>query len=629
MCGIAGLFDPRGAPVDVGRVGAMCDMLTHRGPDDSGLWNDGPVALGHRRLSILDLSPRGRNPMANEDESIWIVFNGEIYNFRELRRELESLGHRFRSQTDTEVIIHLYEELGPASVERLNGIFAFALWDGPRRRLLLVRDRVGVKPLYYTRIGGTLAFASEIKAFLALPEFAVRPDLAAFSEHLTFQNMLGERTLFEGVKLLPAGHMQIFEDGGETRRQYWDLRFETDHGVTTDDWTHGLRERFEAAVTRQLVSDVPVGSYLSGGMDTGSISAVAARKIRPLHTFTCGFELPQGISEQEKHFDERRESQDLAEILGTRHHAIVLGRNAMEQVLPHVLWHLDEPRVGISYQVYHTTRMIQRHVTVVLSGVGGDELFAGYPWRYEPILELEGSDFETAYFRSWTRLLHEDEKRALFTPEVNRKLGGFSSFDSFRNVLTNAGDVEPLHRALYFDFKTFLNGLLVVDDKLSMAHSVEARVPFLDNDLVDYVARMPAGLKLCEGRGKNVLRDAMRGLLPDATLDRRKQGFTPPDQTWYKGQTLAYIRDLILSPRAVARGYFQHKALEKILEDHLADRRNHRFLIWSLMCFEWWNRIFVDRETLPELSTESAFGAGREEQITSFPRDDSAHQHAG
>lgn len=629
MCGIAGLFDPRGAPVDVGRVGAMCDMLTHRGPDDSGLWNDGPVALGHRRLSILDLSPRGRNPMANEDESIWIVFNGEIYNFRELRRELESLGHRFRSQTDTEVIIHLYEELGPASVERLNGIFAFALWDGPRRRLLLVRDRVGVKPLYYTRIGGTLAFASEIKAFLALPEFAVRPDLAAFSEHLTFQNMLGERTLFEGVKLLPAGHMQIFEDGGETRRQYWDLRFETDHGVTTDDWTHGLRERFEAAVTRQLVSDVPVGSYLSGGMDTGSISAVAARKIRPLHTFTCGFELPQGISEQEKHFDERRESQDLAEILGTRHHAIVLGRNAMEQVLPHVLWHLDEPRVGISYQVYHTTRMIQRHVTVVLSGVGGDELFAGYPWRYEPILELEGSDFETAYFRSWTRLLHEDEKRALFTPEVNRKLGGFSSFDSFRNVLTNAGDVEPLHRALYFDFKTFLNGLLVVDDKLSMAHSVEARVPFLDNDLVDYVARMPAGLKLCEGRGKNVLRDAMRGLLPDATLDRRKQGFTPPDQTWYKGQTLAYIRDLILSPRAVARGYFQHKALEKILEDHLADRRNHRFLIWSLMCFEWWNRIFVDRETLPELSTESALRAGREEQITSFPRDDSAHQHAG
>lgn len=629
MCGIAGLFDPRGAPVDVGRVGAMCDMLTHRGPDDSGLWNDGPVALGHRRLSILDLSPRGRNPMANEDESIWIVFNGEIYNFRELRRELESLGHRFRSQTDTEVIIHLYEELGPASVERLNGIFAFALWDGPRRRLLLVRDRVGVKPLYYTRIGGTLAFASEIKAFLALPEFAVRPDLAAFSEHLTFQNMLGERTLFEGVKLLPAGHMQIFEDGGETRRQYWDLRFETDHGVTTDDWTHGLRERFEAAVTRQLVSDVPVGSYLSGGMDTGSISAVAARKIRPLHTFTCGFELPQGISEQEKHFDERRESQDLAEILGTRHHAIVLGRNAMEQVLPHVLWHLDEPRVGISYQVYHTTRMIQRHVTVVLSGVGGDELFAGYPWRYEPILELEGSDFETAYFRSWTRLLHEDEKRSLFTPEVNRKLGGFSSFDSFRNVLTNAGDVEPLHRALYFDFKTFLNGLLVVDDKLSMAHSVEARVPFLDNDLVDYVARMPAGLKLCEGRGKNVLRDAMRGLLPDATLDRRKQGFTPPDQTWYKGQTLAYIRDLILSPRAVARGYFQHKALEKILEDHLADRRNHRFLIWSLMCFEWWNRIFVDRETLPELSTESALRAGREEQITSFPRDDSAHQHAG
>jgi asparagine synthase (glutamine-hydrolysing) len=593
MCGIAGLYNLGGGPVSGEQVRRMCDLIRHRGPDDEGVWCSGPVGLGHRRLSIIDLSPRGRNPMPNEDESVWIVFNGEIYNYPELRPRLVEQGHRFRSQTDTETIVHLYEEVGDSCVERLNGMFAFALWDARRRRLLLARDRFGVKPLYYTRLGDTLAFASEAKAFLALPGFTPRPDPRALAEHFTFQNTFGERTFFEGVELLPAGCYLVCEDGRTEIKKYWDLNFRPDDSLSLDEWAERLRREFEASVTRQLVSDVPLGSYLSGGMDTGAISAVAARRIPSMHTFTCGFDLPDEVSELEQHFDERDESHALARLLGTNHHELELGAAAMWPALPRVVWHLDEPRVGISYQVYYTAEMIRRHVTVVLSGVGGDELFAGYPWRYEPILGLAGDRFECEYYKLWIRFLTDDEKRQLFTPEVKRALGDFSTFESFRRALGDTAGQDPLHRALYFDFKTFLNGLLVVDDKLSMAHSVEARVPFLDNELIETVARIPSAYKLRAGESKVVLKRAMRGLLPDEILCRRKQGFTPPDQSWYKG-SMAHIRELVLGPRAVARGYFEPSYLEKILDDHLSDRRNNRFLIWSLICFEWWNRLFVD-----------------------------------
>lgn len=605
MCGIAGLFNLAGEPVSAAHVQRMCELIEHRGPDDSGLWIDGSVGLGHRRLSIIDLSQRGRNPMPNEDESIWLVFNGEIYNYKDIRPGLVERGHAFRSETDSEVIIHRYEEKGPECITELNGMFAFALWDDARRCLILARDRFGVKPLYYTMVGNTLAFASEVKAFLALPDFNVSPDPLALAEHFTFQNTLGERTFFKGVKLLSAGQYLLCQDGRIDSHEYWDLRFEPDDGLSLDEAAHRVRERFETAVTRQLVSDVPLGTYLSGGMDTGAISAVASRRIPKMHTFTCGFALPESASEQEQYFDERDESHRLARYLGTIHHELELGADAMAPALPRVVWHLDEPRVGISYQVYYTAEMIRRYVTVVLSGVGGDELFAGYPWRYEPLLGLGGVEFETEFYRHWVRFLTDEQKRELFTPELNRAIGDFSTFDSFRAVLKRADGCDPLHRALYFDFKTFLNGLLVVDDKLAMAHSVEGRVPFLDNDLVDAVARIPSEFKLRAGNSKIVLKQAMRGLLPDETLFRRKQGFTPPDQSWYKQSAIGYIRELILAPRAVDRGYFQPSYLKRILDDHLSDRRNNRFLIWSLMCFEWWNRLFVDREPLPEKIVEN------------------------
>jgi len=577
----------------------MCTLLKHRGPDDSGQWADGPVALGHRRLSIIDLSPRARNPMPNEDESIWLIFNGEIYNYKDLRRDLIERGHRFRSETDSEVVVHLYEAMGPDCVAELNGMFAFALWDQPNRRLLLARDRFGVKPLYYAMIGKTLAFASEVKAFLALPDFKASPDPFALAEHFTFQNTFGERTFFDGVKLLPAGNYLLCENERIEVRQYWDLRFQPDSRLSLQEWAQRLRGCFETAVNRQLMSDVPLGSYLSGGMDTGAISAVAARRIPKMHTFTCGFDLPAAASELEQYFDERAESYKLARLLGTKHHELALGAPAMVAALPQVVWHLDEPRVGISYQVYFTAEMVRRYVTVVLSGVGGDELFAGYPWRYERLLGLTNGAFETEYYSQCIRLLADEARQALFTPDLNRSVGDFSTLDSFRSVLRGADGFDPLHKALYFDFKTFLNGLLLVDDKLAMAHSLEGRVPFLDNDLVETATRIPSEFKLRQGQSKIVLKQAMRGLLPDETLHRRKQGFTPPDASWYK-QSMSYIRDLILNPRATDRGFFEPSYLEKILDDHLNDRGNNRFLIWSLMCFEWWNRLFVDREPLPE-----------------------------
>lgn len=606
MCGISGLYNLKGKPVEATHVELMCDLIKHRGPDDSGIYTDGSIALGHRRLSIIDLSHRGRNPMHNEDETIWIICNGEIYNYEELRNNLLAHGHLFRSDTDTEVIIHLYEEYGLECIEMLNGMFAFAIYDQESKpnakgsKLILARDRFGVKPLYYVILGDTLSFASEIKAFLALPDFKARPDFFALSEHYTFQNTFEDRTFFEGVKLLPAGNCMVCENGRIRRRQYWDLHFQSDPNLSNEEWARGLRERFEVAVRRQLMSDVPLGTYLSGGMDTGAISAVATRHIKNMHTFTCGFDLPRGASDLEKYFDEREESKHLATYLKTTHHELTLGPESMEPVLPTLVWYLDEPRVGISYQVYYTAQLISRYVTVVLSGVGGDELFAGYPWRYGPILDLDNSQFEKTYYKLWNRFFTDEEKRRFFTPEVNKILGDFSAFDSFRSVLNSANGMDPLHKALYFDFKTFLNGLLIVDDKLSMAHSVEARVPFLDNDLVDYVSRIPAELKMKGSESKAVLKKAMRGLLPDETIFRKKQGFTPPDRTWYKKYHMPYIKDLINGPRALSRGFFEPHMLSRILEDHSNDKKDNRFLIWSLMCFEWWNRLFVDKEEIPD-----------------------------
>lgn len=628
MCGIAGIYRFDGRPLDRRTVRSMGDALAHRGPDDDRyyFWSarggnelyrhqvppaaeHAPVlGFAHRRLSIVDIAS-GHQPMTNEDASMWICYNGEVYNHLDLRRALRNEGHIFNTQSDTEAVLHQYEQFGPDGVKQLNGLFAYAIWDSTRRQLYLARDRFGVKPLYYTIHDGALVFASEIKAILQVPGIPRQPNPTTIAQHFTFMNHYDDSTFFQGIKLLPPGHWLLVDsDGNVTVQRYWRMEYRGDDTRDEDAIANELRAHFERGVERQLMSEVPLGTFLSGGMDTGSISAVAARRIPQMHTFTCGFTVPEGADSLEQYFDESAESFELADLLGTQHHEIRLSAEHNFPALPHVAWALDEPRLGISYQNWYTSQMIRRHVVVVLSGGGGDELFAGYHWRHSRALPFDDpAQWNRAYYREWVRFMDDGSKREdLFSDDFNRQLGGYNTYDdAFLPVMDGVQTRDPLARALHFDFHTFLHGLFVVEDKLSMAHSIEARVPFLDNDLVDFALGIPASLKLKDGTSKYILKRAMRGILPDETLVRRKQGFTPPDATWYRGPLRGEVEALLLSDRALERGYFQPEGVRCIVEQHMNGTHNHRFLLWSLLVFEWWNRLFLDGDPLPELRPEA------------------------
>jgi len=621
VCGIAGIYAFAGGRVGADELWRMSERIVHRGPDDAGyLFADeqgalafGPdfrperlaagrapfLGLAPRRLSIIDLAG-GHQPMSDRSGQVWVANNGEIYNYRELRAALARRGLAFRTASDTEVILQAYLADGLDGLATLDGMFACALWDGRARRLILARDRFGVKPLYYTLADGRLVFGSEIKALLAAR--GVRPRLCypALAQHFTFQNTLDDTSLFEGVFLLPPGQALVCDPRGARRARFAGWEPAAAPIESLDGAASELRARFEAAVTRQLVSDVPVGSFLSGGMDTGAIASVAARHIRPLHTFTAGFET-DAVSAPEQQFDESAAARGLASELGTLHHELRLGPRALWPELARIVWHLDEPRVGISYQVYHVARVVrQAGVKVVLSGVGGDELFGGYPWRYRRAAAWRSDEeFLRGYYAAWQRMVPAGDLAAFFSDATLRALGDYAPLDTFRAVLAEVEADEPVQRAMRFDARTFLQGLFVVDDKLSMAHSVEGRVPFMDNALVAYALALPSRYCLDERDSKIVLKQAMRGLIPDAILARPKTGFTPPDSSWYRLYHMDRIRALLLGPRALARDYFRPAALARVLDEHAAGTANHRMLIWSLLCFEWWNRLFLDGEPLP------------------------------
>ncbi|HVG98190.1 MAG TPA: asparagine synthase (glutamine-hydrolyzing) [Chloroflexota bacterium] len=603
MCGIAGTFrpDPADGGPDEATARTMAGLIAHRGPDAEGFLLDGPVALASRRLAIIDLSAAGRQPLFNEDGSVGIVYNGELYNFQDLRRDLVSRGHRFRSATDTEVIVHAYEEFGADCVRQFNGMFAFAVWDRRRSTLFLARDRFGVKPLYYARVDGVLAVASEIKAFFALPGFRVDVDPEALVEYFTFQNILSDRTLFRGVRLLPPGAtLTVRPDGTTAIERYWQFQFAPGADRGEAYYVSGVRERFEEAVRRQLMSDVPVGSYLSGGMDSGAICAVASRQIPHLHTFTGGFNTA-GVAGDEALSDERAAAESMAVAMGTEHYQMLVQPGDMPRVMPDLIWHLEDLRVGSSYHNYYVARLASRFVKVVLAGAGGDELFGGYPWRYRHAAPATGrADFERRYAAFWSILLPDAARTAFFGGTLAAVARGFSATEAVSDVMAGAAAESPLDLALTFEARSYLQGLFVVEDRLSMAHSLESRVPFLDNDLVDFACAIPAHHKVGDGSSKRVLRAAMRGLIPDHILTARKQGFAPPEDAWYRGPALPYLRQVILSPRAQERGYFRPEALESVFAEHVAGARNHKKLLWSLLCFEWWNRVFVDGER-PEL----------------------------
>jgi asparagine synthase (glutamine-hydrolysing) len=601
MCGIAGILDPKGRPIAAGELEAMLQRIKHRGPDDDGRYFAEPphaVALGQTRLAIVDLSPAGRQPMPNEDGSVVMVCNGEIYNHKDLRLSLRG-DHRFRGQCDVEVLLHLYEEQGDEFLPAVNGMFALALWDRDQGRLLLARDRFGVKPLYWALAGGRLIFASEIKAILVARGVTARIDPVALAEHFTWQWTTGERTWFDGIHLLEPGAKLVFsmKSGlhGPTRYHTW--RYEEKGGRTEKQWRDDLLECFTSAVNRQLMSDVPLGTYLSGGMDTGSISAVASKHIPDLHTFTCGFDCPVRAPE-DVGLDEREASWDLARRLRTQHHEFLLTPYHLEAALDRLVWHLDYPTVGISYQVYHLAQFVRGFVTVVLSGTGGDELFAGYPWRYEPILDCSPENFTERYYRLWTRFFDDGQKRKLFRDDFNQLWQGYSTAERFADLVKESAGCAPLHRALAFDAQTFLQGLLQVEDKLTMAHALESRVPFLDNELLELLLQMPANLKAVNGVSKLILKKAMTALLPEEALNRRKQGFTPPEQSWFRGPNRGLLLRLLTGPESRLHLYCRPEAVQQILREFETRQGNHRQLIWSLMLLERWHRLFIEQMPL-------------------------------
>lgn len=641
MCGIAGAAYLNHDRASRAVMQRMTRKLAHRGPDGEGIYVDGPVGLGHRRLAIIDLSPAGAQPMGNEDGTIVLTYNGEIYDFQTLRRELQSRGHHFRSATDSEIILHAYEEWGEACVERFNGIFAFALWDRPRRRLLLARDRHGVKPLYWYARNGVLVFASEIKAILEHPDVPRQVCLPALSEYFTFQNIFTDLTLFEHIKLLPAGcllELDLIANRGPTVKRYWSYPAHSAQKArcSEEDSAGQIRELLGRAVQRQTVSDAPVGSYLSGGIDSAAIASLAAPHVEHLRTFTAGFDLTSA-SGPELGFDERRTARMMAKRIRSEHHEMILQPDDMEAVLPELVWHLEDLRVGQSYPNYCVARFASKHVKVVLCGVGSDELFAGYPWRY-PHGPTGGTaaDFFQRYYGYWQRLLSEEEREACFLPVLRRAAAAHPSFDVFRGVFRENWD-EPktpadcLAAALHFECKTFLHGLLVVEDKLSMAHSLESRVPFLDNELVDFALRLPVWHKLgawdedsrgpWTSEGKKVLRRAVRRLIPSRIRRLPKQGFSGPDASWFRTESRSYVHRLLRNPNAEIYQYFDRRAVGSILDEHGSGRANRRLLIWSLLCMEWWLRQFISGDVEHRPMPTAEFAVPANEDRAEAPRD--------
>lgn len=625
MCGICGIVNLNGEPIPNFIIKSMTDAMVHRGPDDEGHHIDVNIALGHRRLAIIDLTPKAHQPMVTEDNRYVITYNGEIYNFQELRSELEVLGYRFTSRSDTEVLLYAFAAWGPECVHRFNGMFAFSVWDSQQNELFLARDRYGIKPLYYTFVGKYFIFASEQKAMVTHPSVARELDLEALLEYFTFQNIFTDRTFFRGIKLFPPGYwarLNVLESGPKLSiHRYWDFDFREDKtAASEEEYAEELDRLFRQAVNRQLISDVDLGCYLSGGMDSGAITASAAAQLPYLKTFTCGFDL-HSASGLELGFDEREKSEFMSYLFKTEHYEMVLKAGDMERILPELAWHLEEPRVGQSYPNYYAAQLASKFVTVVLTGTGGDELFGGYPWRYYRALVNDSFEhYIDKYYVFWQRIIPNREIRRVFKPVWNEVKHVWTR-DIFRDVFNSHSNniSEPesyVNRSLYFEAKTFLHGLLVVEDKLSMAHGLETRVPFLDNDLVDFAMRVPVRLKLgnlaeiirinenapgpkvqnyfAKTRdGKLILRKVMERHIPGEITGAIKQGFSAPDASWFKGESIEYVRCQLFNNHAHIYQYLDKTAVQGLIAEHLEGKRNRRLLIWSLLNFEWWLRKYL------------------------------------
>ena len=640
MCGIAGFVGADGVhPDERARAIAMRDVLTHRGPDGAGLYEDGHAFLTHRRLSIVDLAG-GHQPLANEDGRVWVTYNGEIYNHADVRAELEAAGHRYRTRSDTETIVHAYEEWGDECVQRFRGMFAFALWDVPKRRLLLVRDRLGVKPLYWARAGNRLLFASEIKGILESGLVEARPNRAVVSEVLATRYTSGTETLFEGIYKLSPGHRLVFEHGEVRIEKYWDLPLEGPDPELERLGDGALIERFRAllqeSVRLRLMADVPLGMFLSGGIDSAAVAALMAREIdRPIETFSVAF--------ADRRFSELEYARQAARSIGANSHEVVIDDHDFFGALPRLLWHEDEPIAHPSSVPLHfVSALAGQHVKVVLTGEGSDELLAGYGKYPRALVNWNAGGV-------YERLVPSAVRGAMagsVVPRLPGRLGRYARrsflgmprrpadmfFDNFagvplhqqRSLLTPAllangdpyaaslehfgrvnGASSMLGRLLYTDIKTYLVELLMKQDQMSMSTSIESRVPFLDHTLVEFAARLPDRLKLRGFTTKYILREAMRGIVPPAILSRPKMGFPVPFSGWVRNGWNTVAREVLLDRRSCERGLIDPAAVSRLLDEHRDGACAGGDAIWALMNLELWHRTFIDGDgiqTLPEPS---------------------------
>ncbi|HVO61785.1 MAG TPA: asparagine synthase (glutamine-hydrolyzing) [Terriglobales bacterium] len=631
MCGICGILYPdAGKQVNRETLASMNGQIVHRGPDDEGFFIGDNVGLAMRRLSIIDLKT-GHQPISNEADSLWIVYNGELYNHAELRRDLQARGHRYRTNSDTETIIHLFEEYGPQCVRRLRGMYAFAIWDRSSRKLFVARDRLGIKPLYYRYENGTFLFGSEMKAILEYP--GVKPEFnrSTLSEYLAFGYISSTETMYAGIQKLPPGHtLQVGEDGRLTIERYWDLTVDTDH----DDkprkyYVDGYRDLLEQCVSSHLMSDVPLGVFLSGGLDSSAVAALTT-KIRkePIETFSVGY--------GEEAFSELPFARRVAEHIGSKHHEVQLSREEFFQSLPKLIWHEDEPIVWpSSVALYFVAKLARERVTVVLTGEGSDETLAGYAryaWtlanarmdnvyrRLTPtflrkavrsginasplsaalhrklehtFLVRDGAHWDSFYFDNFYSAFSAADQARLLTDDMRANAG-----DPYGNVLKawEASKGDLLHRLLYTDIQTYLLELLMKQDQMSMAASIESRVPFLDHVLVEFTARIPEKYSVRGLAGKFILKSAVEDVLPRDIVYRQKMGFPTPWAYWLAGPQLDELERMLLEERTRQRGFFKQDHLKQLFAEHRRGHRDHGNRIWRLLNLEIWMRICIDGE---------------------------------
>lgn len=630
MCGIVGAFSLDGrTAVDRGVIETMNATLIHRGPDSSGVFEDGGhIGLAMRRLAIIDVAG-GDQPIANEDESIWVVFNGEIYNFATLRGELEHRGHRFATYSDTEVLVHGYEEWGDAFVTRLRGMFAFALWDSRRHRLLLARDRVGIKQLFYAKVGEQLIFGSEIKALLAHPrvERHLRP--GAVNQFLTYLYVPEPMTMFAGIDELRAGHLLVAERGAFDVRPYWQLRYDPDPTMSLDDAAEGLRHHLDEAVRVRLVSEVPLGAFLSGGVDSGSVVALMAKHSNsPVKTFSVGY--ASGGEE----FDERVFARELAEHYQTEHYELEMKPDVVE-IAERLVRAFDQPHADSSaIPNWYLSRFTREHVTVALSGLGGDEIAAGYerhrgailaehlrwlprwmlqgliqpiverlpdpssgnqwPQRAKRFVRAAALPFDERFFEMLAQL-SRSERSKILTPEVLEQIELDDPAAHYHELLRGVDGADPLNRALFADLRLYVPGdLLTLTDRISMAHSLEVRVPFLDHELLEFAARIPPAYKLRRMERKHILKRAVADLLPREFFRRRKMGFTPPLTVWFRNELRDFVEDTLNKSAISQTGVFRYDAVRQILDAHFDRRANFDNQIWALITFTLWHERYLE-----------------------------------